>query len=46
MLALLTILPFLIIMTTSFMRTVIVLGFLRQALGTQTIPPNPVLLGL
>ncbi|MBM3269959.1 MAG: flagellar type III secretion system pore protein FliP [Candidatus Sericytochromatia bacterium] len=46
MLALLTILPFLIIMTTSFMRTIIVLGFLRQAMGTQTIPPNPVLLGL
>ena len=45
-LALLTVLPFLVIMTTSFMRTIIVLGFLRQALGTQTIPPNPVMLGL
>lgn len=46
MLSLLTVLPFLIIMTTSFLRTIIVLGFLRQAMGTQTIPPNPVLLGL
>lgn len=45
-LATLTILPFLVIMTTSFMRTIIVLGFLRQALGTQSIPPNPVMLGL
>ena len=42
----LTILPFMVIMTTSFMRTIIVLGFLRQALGTQSIPPNPVLLGI
>ena len=41
-----TILPFLVIMTTSFIRTVVVLGFLRQALGTQSIPPNPVMLGL
>jgi len=45
-LALLTVLPFIVIMTTSFMRTIIVLGFLRQAMGTQTIPPNPVMLGL
>ncbi len=41
-----TILPFLVIMTTSFIRTTVVLGFLRQALGTQSIPPNPVMLGL
>lgn len=46
LLATLTVLPFLVIMTTSFMRTIIVLGFLRQALGTQSIPPNPVMLGL
>ncbi|GEM_PF-4055 len=46
MLSGLSILPFLVIMTTSFMRTIIVLGFLRQALGTQSIPPNPVLLGI
>ena len=42
----LSILPFMVIMCTSFMRTIIVLGFLRQALGTQSIPPNPVLLGI
>lgn len=46
LLAMMTILPFLVVMTTSFMRTIIVLGFLRQALGTQSIPPNPVMLGL
>lgn len=46
LLATLTVLPFLVVMTTSFMRTIIVLGFLRQALGTQSIPPNPVMLGL
>lgn len=46
LLSAMTILPFLVVMTTSFMRTIIVLGFLRQALGTQSIPPNPVMLGL
>ncbi|HEY9900416.1 MAG TPA: flagellar type III secretion system pore protein FliP [Pantanalinema sp.] len=46
LLATLTVLPFIVVMTTSFMRTIIVLGFLRQALGTQSIPPNPVMLGL
>lgn len=42
----LTLLPFLVMMTTSFVRTVIVLSFLRQALGTQGVPPNPVLIGI
>lgn len=46
LLASLTVMPFLVVMTTSFIRTIIVLGFLRQALGTQSIPPNPVMLGL
>lgn len=46
LMAMLTILPFLVIMTTSFTRTIIVLSFLRQAMGTQTIPPNPVMIGL
>jgi flagellar biosynthesis protein FliP len=31
---------------TSFTRIIIVLSFLRQALGTPQLPPNPVLLGL
>jgi flagellar biosynthetic protein FliP len=42
----LTLLPALLLMMTSFTRIVIVLGFLRQALGTQSTPPNQVLLGL
>ena len=48
-LALLTILslaPALFIMVTSFTRMVIVLSFLRQALGTQQVPPNQVLISL
>jgi flagellar biosynthetic protein FliP len=48
-LALLTVLslaPALLIMTTAFTRIVIVLSFLRQAIGTQNIPPNQVMLGL
>ncbi|MBC7545598.1 MAG: flagellar type III secretion system pore protein FliP [Candidatus Sericytochromatia bacterium] len=44
--AMLTLLPFLFIMSTSFLRTVIVLGFLRSAMGTQQVPPNQVILGL
>jgi len=44
--SLLTILPFMFIMTTSFIRTVIVLSFLRTAMGTQTNPPNQVVVGI
>ena len=36
----------LILSLTSFTRIVIVLSFLRQALGTPQLPPNPVLMGL
>jgi flagellar biosynthetic protein FliP len=43
---LLTFVPALIISVTSFTRLIIVSHFLRQALGTQTMPPNQVLLGL
>ncbi|MBV1918132.1 MAG: flagellar type III secretion system pore protein FliP [Sphingomonadaceae bacterium] len=43
---LLTILPSLILMMTSFTRILIVLGILRQALGLQQSPPNQVLVGL
>jgi len=42
----LTVLPAIVLMMTSFTRIIIVLGFLRQALGTQSTPPNQVLLGL
>ena len=40
MLGLLTLLPTLILMMTSFTRILIVLQFLKQALGTQTAPPS------
>ncbi|MBS0479254.1 MAG: flagellar type III secretion system pore protein FliP [Proteobacteria bacterium] len=43
---LLTILPGLLLMMTSFTRIIIVLSLLRQALGLQQTPPNQVLIGL
>ncbi|MFB0613817.1 flagellar type III secretion system pore protein FliP [Aurantiacibacter poecillastricola] len=43
---LLTILPALVLMMTSFTRIIIVLAILRQALGLQQSPPNQVLVGL
>ena len=45
-LTLLTVLPGAIMAMTPFLRITIVLHFLRQALGTQTVPSNQVLLGL
>ncbi|MBP3475557.1 MAG: flagellar type III secretion system pore protein FliP [Lachnospiraceae bacterium] len=45
-LTLIAIAPSLIIMLTSFTRIIIVLHFTRQALNTQTAPPNIVLIGL
>jgi len=47
--ALLTVLslaPSILVMVTSFTRIVVVLGFLRHALGTQTSPPNMVIVSL
>jgi flagellar biosynthetic protein FliP len=46
LLTVLSLAPALFIMVTSFTRIVIVLSFLRQALGTQSVPPNQVLLSL
>ncbi|KAA0236720.1 MAG: flagellar biosynthetic protein FliP [Armatimonadetes bacterium] len=43
---LLTFLPAVLLMMTSFTRIIIVLSLLRMALGTQTTPPNQVLIGL
>ena len=43
---LLSVLPAVIMCVTPFLRIVIVLHFLRQALGTQTAPSNQVLVGL
>ena len=45
-LTLIAIAPSLIIMLTSFTRVIIVLHFTRQALNTQTAPPNTVLIGI
>ncbi len=42
----LSLLPAVLVMFTSFTRIVVVLGFLRQAIGGQQIPPNPVIIGL
>jgi flagellar biosynthetic protein FliP len=42
----LTLLPALFLLMTSFTRILIVLHFLRSALGTQTVPPNQLLVAL
>ena len=42
----LTLLPSMLVMMTSFVRIIIVLSLLRQALGTGQTPPNMVLVGL
>ncbi len=42
----LSVAPAILLMTTSFTRIVIVLGFVRNAMGTQQAPPNQVILGL
>jgi len=46
LLTVLTILPAILMCVTPFLRTIVVLHFLRQALGTQTTPSNQVLVGL
>ena len=38
--------PAILIMCTSFTRMIVVLSFLRQAIGTQNLPPNQLLVGL
>ena len=45
-LTLLSILPFVAVMTTSFVRIVVVLSLVRSAIGSPTVPPNSVLTGL
>ncbi len=42
----LTLAPAILIMMTGFTRIIIVLSFLRQALGVQQMPPNQLLIGL
>ncbi len=46
LLTILTLAPSILVMMTSFSRFVIVLSFLRQAMGTQQTPPTQVLIGL
>ena len=45
-LTVLTLAPSILIMMTSFTRIIIVLHFVRTAIGTQTAPPNQILIGL
>ncbi|MCF6289658.1 MAG: flagellar type III secretion system pore protein FliP [Desulfobacterales bacterium] len=45
-LTVLSVAPAILLMTTSFVRVVIVLSFVRQAIGTQQMPPNQVIIGL
>lgn len=46
LLTILSIAPAILLMTTCFTRIVIVLGFVRQAMGTQNMPPTQVIIGL
>jgi flagellar biosynthetic protein FliP len=46
LLTILTLLPSILIMLTGFTRIIIVLSFVRNALGMQQTPPNQVLIGL
>ena len=46
LLTIVAVLPSIVIMMTSFTRTVIILSFLRNALGIQQTPPNMVLVGI
>jgi len=43
LLTVLSLAPAILLMTTSFVRIVVVLGLLRQALGTQQLPPSQVI---
>ena len=46
MLTLVALLPSIVIMMTSFTRTIIIISFTRNALGVQQAPPNMVLVGI
>lgn len=46
LLTILSVAPAILLMTTAFTRIIIVLGFVRQAMGTQNTPPNQVIIGL
>ena len=42
----LSVAPAILLMTTAFIRLAVVLSFLRQAMGTQQMPPNQIIIGL
>lgn len=46
LLTVLSLAPSILLMTTCFVRIIVVLGFVRQAIGTQTLPPSQVLTGI
>jgi flagellar biosynthetic protein FliP len=46
LMTILSLAPSIVIMTTCFTRIIIILSFLRKALGLQSTPPNQVLIGL
>lgn len=46
LLTVLSMAPAILLMTTAFTRIVIVLSFVRQAMGTQGMPPNQIIIGL
>ena len=45
-LTVLSLAPSILIMMTSFTRIIIVLGFMKQAMGTQQMPPNQIIVGM
>jgi flagellar biosynthetic protein FliP len=45
-LTLLSVAPFVLVLSTSFVRIVVVLSLVRSAIGAAALPPNPVLTGL
>ncbi|MDR1657998.1 MAG: flagellar type III secretion system pore protein FliP [Deltaproteobacteria bacterium] len=46
LLTILALAPSILVMMTSFVRIIVVFGFLRQAMGTQQIPPNQIIISL
>lgn len=46
MLAVLALVPFIVMMVTSFVKIAVVLALIRNALGTQQVPPNIIITGL
>ena len=46
LLSLITVIPGMLLAATGFTRILIVLGFVRNALGTPTMPPNQILVGI